>query len=73
MPNWNQKYSSLDYQSIKASIKEHGLHVPIILNQHGVILDGHHRYKACHELGFKPKTTKMKFEDLKNYINNIES
>ncbi|MGA9169475.1 MAG: DNA modification methylase, partial [Nitrososphaeraceae archaeon] len=44
-------------------IKEDGLFVPIILNQHGIILDGHHRYRACHELGIEPRTMEREFED----------
>jgi Predicted transcriptional regulators len=50
----NQEYSSLvpqlsteEYESLKQSIKENGLWVPIVVNKDGVILDGHHRYKAC--------------------------
>ena len=46
-----------EFQSLKQSIKEvNGLYVPIIVNQDGIILDGHHRYKACQELGIEPKT-----------------
>ena len=55
--------SQSDYESLKASIKEDGLFVPIILNQHGIILDGHHRYRACHELGIEPRTMEREFED----------
>ena len=40
--------SKSDYQSLKTSIKEDGL-FSNILNQHGVILDGHHRYRANQE------------------------
>jgi DNA methylase/ParB-like nuclease domain len=66
----NEEYAKLvseisqsDYESLKTSIKEDGLFVPIILNQHGTILDGHHRYRACHELGIEPRTMKREFED----------
>jgi hypothetical protein len=66
----NEEYAKLvpeisqsNYESLKASIKEDGLFVPIILNQHGIILDGHHRYRACHELGIEPRTMEREFED----------
>jgi hypothetical protein len=66
----NPEYASLvsklspeEYESLKQSIKENGLHVPIIVNQNGIILDGHHRYKACQELGVEPKTLVREFKD----------
>src|SRR4051812_31397825 len=66
----NDEYAKLvpeipqsDYQSLKASIKENGLFVPIILNQYGIILDGHHRYRACQELEIEPRTMEREFED----------
>ena len=68
----NQEYASLvpqlskeEYESLKQSIKENGLWMPIVVNNEGVILDGHHRYKACQELGIKePYETMTKvFED----------
>ena len=56
----SQEYASLvpqlsteEYESLKQSIKENGLWFPIVVNKDGVILDGHHRYKACQELGIK--------------------
>jgi ParB-like chromosome segregation protein Spo0J len=62
----NQEYASLvpqlskeEYESLKQSIKENGLWVPIVVNNDGVILDGHHRYKACQELGVKIEPYKM--------------
>jgi hypothetical protein len=53
-----------EYESLKQSIKEeNSLYVPIIINQNGIILDGHHRYKACQELGIEPKTQVKVFKD----------
>jgi hypothetical protein len=43
--------SEKDFESLKASIKAAGLDVPVIVDKGGVILDGHHRFKACKELG----------------------
>jgi ParB-like chromosome segregation protein Spo0J len=67
----NPEYASLvpelppkEYESLKQSIKEANvLHVPIIVNQDGIILDGHHRYKACKELGIEPDTMVKEFSD----------
>jgi ParB-like chromosome segregation protein Spo0J len=66
----NDEYSSLvpeifaqEYESLKQSIKENGLYVPIILNQHGILLDGHHRYKACQELGKEPRIFIRDFDE----------
>ncbi len=42
--------SSEEYESLKESIKENGLWLPILCNAEGVILDGHHRFRACIEL-----------------------
>lgn len=43
-----------DYNSLKNSIKEDGLHLPIIINQNGIILDGYTRYQICQNLGMEP-------------------
>jgi ParB-like chromosome segregation protein Spo0J len=67
----NPEYASLvpelspeEFESLKQSIKKaNGLYVPIIVNQDGIILDGHHRYKACQELGIEPKTIVREFSD----------
>jgi DNA modification methylase len=40
-----------EYQELKSSIAKNGLYHPIIINKDGFILDGHHRFKACSELG----------------------
>ena len=58
----NEEYGKLlpplsreEYEALKASIRERGLLLPIVVNRDGVILDGHHRYRACLELGVEPK------------------
>jgi ParB-like chromosome segregation protein Spo0J len=63
----NQEYARLvpklskeEYESLKESIKQNGLWVPIIVNSQGVILDGHHRYKACQELELKNLRLKLR-------------
>lgn len=43
------------YQGLKQSIHENGQKIPIIVNQNFVILDGHHRYEICKELGIEVK------------------
>jgi ParB-like chromosome segregation protein Spo0J len=67
----NREYASLvselspdEFESLKQSIKKaNGLYVPIIVNQDGIILDGHHRYKACQDLGIEPETIVREFSD----------
>jgi ParB family chromosome partitioning protein len=52
-----------EYDLLQKSIAEHGLYHPIIINQHGDVLDGHHRLKACQELGLEPEFEVKQFED----------
>ncbi len=42
--------SEVEFDSLKRSIKEEGLHIPVIANKQGIVLDGHHRFRACKEL-----------------------
>jgi N6-adenosine-specific RNA methylase IME4 len=37
--------SASEYQSLKEDINQNGIQIPVVTNQHGDILDGHHRYK----------------------------
>ncbi|HEV8404501.1 MAG TPA: ParB N-terminal domain-containing protein [Nitrososphaera sp.] len=60
--NLVSKLSEDEFNGLKQSIKDNGQQIPIIINEVGVILDGHHRYKACQELGIVPKTAQMKFD-----------
>jgi ParB-like nuclease domain len=55
--------SEEECNSLKQSIKENGQYYPIIVNQDGIILDGHHRYKICLELGIEPQYFVQNFKD----------
>jgi ParB-like chromosome segregation protein Spo0J len=66
----NQEYAELvpeisveEYEVLKQSVKENGLYIPIIVNQNGVLLDGHHRYKACLKLGIEVSHIVREFTD----------
>ncbi len=39
------------FEALKADIAERGVLSPIDIDEHGHILDGHHRYRVCTELG----------------------
>jgi len=56
--------SETEFESLKTSIKDSGLFVPVIVNKDNVILDGHHRFRACKELGIPLQFTTKNFEDL---------
>lgn len=49
-----------EYESLKADIAEHGVLVPVEVDECGNILDGHHRIKACEELGITEYPTKVR-------------
>ena len=51
-----------EYTQLKSSIRTNGLYLPIIINEKGTILDGHHRHKICNELKIPPKYKVKKFE-----------
>ena len=57
--------SSGEYQELKQSIKDNGLWHPITINTEYVLLDGHHRFKACVELNIKPTI------EFKNFSNSL--
>ena len=52
-----------EYTSLKNSIKENGQRLLIIVNSERVIIDGHHRYRVCQELGITPKIKVREFSD----------
>jgi ParB-like chromosome segregation protein Spo0J len=55
--------SKVEFDLLKQSIKEEGLHIPIVINKQGIVLDGHHRFQACKELGIPLKYQTKEFED----------
>ena len=57
------KMSDEEFAELKASIQEEGQHYPIIVNEDLEVLDGHHRFRACTELGIEPDFEVRKFED----------
>ncbi len=46
LPTW-------EFNALKASILKHGVIIPIIKDENGTIIDGHHRERACRELKIK--------------------
>ena len=62
--------SDQEYQSLKQSIKENGFwgSNPIAINSEGIILDGHHRHRACQELGIELRTTFTKIMQFENKL-----
>jgi ParB-like chromosome segregation protein Spo0J len=57
------KMSDEEFTELKASIQTEGQHYPIVANENLEVLDGHHRFKACIELGIEPDFEVRKFED----------
>jgi len=45
--------SDEEYGALKSDIAKRGVQVPIEFDEQGNVLDGHHRLKACQELGIK--------------------
>lgn len=56
MPDMAQE----EYEALKTDIAERGVLIPIEYDESGNVLDGHHRLKACAELGITdyPKITR---------------
>lgn len=50
-----------EYAGLKADIAAHGQAFPIVHDQNGVTLDGHHRERILAELGIKPKIEQRSF------------
>lgn len=66
----NPEYESLvspmskeSYNALVSSIRANGQYEPITVNENGIILDGHHRFRACNQLQIKPVFEVKKFVD----------
>lgn len=57
------KMSDEEFAELRVSIKAEGQHYAIIVNEDLEVLDGHHRFRACTELGIEPDFEVRKFED----------
>ncbi len=57
------KMSEEEFTELKASIQSEGQHYPIVANENLEVLDGHHRFRACTELGIEPDFEVRHFED----------
>jgi hypothetical protein len=55
--------SDEEFGELKESIQSEGQHYPIVANENLEVLDGHHRLRACLELGIEPDFEVRKFED----------
>ncbi len=57
------KMSDEEFAELKESIKNEGQHYAIIANEDLEVLDGHHRFRACIELGIEPDFEVRKFDN----------
>jgi ParB-like chromosome segregation protein Spo0J len=57
------KMADEEFAELKLSIQTEGQHYPIIVNEDLEVLDGHHRFRACTELGIESDFEVRKFED----------
>ena len=57
----------IQFQALKADIAERGVLTPIDVDEQGYILDGHHRYRACVELGITnfPTILRLNMDDIR--------
>jgi len=56
------RMSEEEFAELKKSIASEGQHYPIIVNENLEVLDGHHRYRACVDLGIEPDFEVKRFE-----------
>ena len=72
------KMTDAEFESLKYSILEEGLKIPIECMIDGTIIDGHNRFKACGIVGVEPKYKVIEeiktIEEAKNYavITNLK-
>jgi 16S rRNA G966 N2-methylase RsmD len=64
-------YTPSEYKRLISSITELGQEQPLIVDEDGYILDGHHRLKVCQDLGIVPWTVTRKYENEEQKIKAI--
>jgi len=68
--------SEEEYESLKSDIAEHGVRVPVVVDEEGVTIDGHHRIQAWEELREEgrevPDYSKEVRSDLKSDVEKNE-
>lgn len=52
-----------DLEALRANIAANGIVVPVLLDQHGRIIDGHHRVRIARELGIDFPTEVREVDD----------
>jgi ParB-like chromosome segregation protein Spo0J len=60
-----------EYRALRDDIQKHGLSIPIVKTKDGKIVDGYHRFRACCELGIRPKWVIVENTDDAEYRLNI--
>jgi len=55
--------SAEEYAALKADIAENGVLVPVVKDQHGNLLDGHHRVRIAGELNVSYRVDVVRVED----------
>ena len=48
---WLSPLGDADYVALRESIQTFGVMVPVVVDEHGSVIDGYHRVKVCRELG----------------------
>jgi ParB-like chromosome segregation protein Spo0J len=59
-----------EFEELKKSTREQGLHYPIVVTVDGILLDGRNRLRACLELGKEPGVQSYRddYTDLEDFI-----
>ena len=61
-------YTEVDYQRLRDDIAKRGVLVPLEYDQHGALVDGHHRLRACQELGIEAPVVVRTFADARERL-----
>lgn len=63
MTNPLPNLSAAEYRALREDIEANGLIYPIVVDQTGVVIDGHHRRRICKELGIDEKRIVVRVRD----------